>query len=86
MDFITFLCGIWSLSIKGSVWFTPISSWRLTHSMLGMGMMLFVIVIVGLVVWGEARLTTDSRDHPDTIDTAAEILEKRLERGEISYE
>ena len=35
----------------------------------GMGMMLFVIVIVGFVVWSVARLTTDSRDHPDTIDT-----------------
>ena len=52
----------------------------------GMGMMLFMIVIVGLVVWGVARLATDNRDHPDTIDTPAEILEKRLARGEISSE
>ncbi len=50
----------------------------------GMGMMLFMIAIVGLVVWGIARLTADRRDRLDTGETSTGILEKRLARGEIT--
>lgn len=52
----------------------------------GMGMMLFMIVIVGLVVWGISRFTTDRTDRLDTGETSTGILEKRLARGEISSE
>ncbi len=52
----------------------------------GMGMMLFMVAIVGLVVWGIARLTTDRRGGLEMGDTPAGILEKRLARGEISSE
>ncbi len=52
----------------------------------GMGMMLFMVAIVGLVVWGISRFTTDRRDRLDTGETSTGILEKRLARGEISSE
>ncbi|MCH8062241.1 MAG: SHOCT domain-containing protein [Chloroflexi bacterium] len=52
----------------------------------GMGMMLFMIAIVGLVVWGISRFTTDRTDRLDTGETSTGILEKRLARGEISSE
>ena len=52
----------------------------------GMGMMLFMVAIVGLVVWGIARFSNDRRDRPDTSETSAGILEKRLARGEITAE
>ena len=51
-----------------------------------MGMMLFMVAIVGLVVWGIARFSNDKRDRPDTGETSTSILEKRLARGEISSE
>ena len=52
----------------------------------GMGMMLLMIAIVGLVVWGIFRLTTNRTDRLDTGETSTGILEKRLARGEISSE
>ena len=52
----------------------------------GMGMILFMVVIVGLAVWGISRLTPDRRDRLDSEETSAGILEKRLARGEISSE
>ena len=52
----------------------------------GMGMMLFMVMIVGIVVWGIARLTTDRRARLDTGETSTVILEKRLACGEISLE
>ena len=52
----------------------------------GMGMMLFMVAIVGLAVWGISRLTPDRRDRLDSEETSAGILEKRLARGEISSE
>ena len=52
----------------------------------GMGMMLFMVAIVGLVVWSIARFSTDRRDRLDTGETSAGILEKRPARGEISSE
>ncbi len=51
---------------------------------LGMGMMLFMIVIVGLVMWGIVRFSTDWRDRLYTGETPTGILEKRLARGEIT--
>lgn len=50
----------------------------------GMGMMLFMVVVVGLAVWGIARFTTDRRNRQVTGETPAGILEKRLARGEIT--
>ncbi len=52
----------------------------------GMGMMLFVVAIVGLAVWGIARITNGRRDRLDTGETPTGILEKRLAGGEISSE
>ena len=52
----------------------------------GMGMVLFMIAIVGLVAWGISRFTTDRTDRLDTGETSTGILEKRLARGEISSE
>lgn len=49
-----------------------------------MGMMLFMVTIVGLAVWGIARFSTDRRDRLDAGETSTEILEKRLARGEIT--
>ena len=43
---------------------------------MGMGMMLFMVAIVGLVVWGIARFSNDRRDRPDTDETSTVILEK----------
>ena len=50
----------------------------------GMGMMLFMVVTVGLVVWGIARLANDRRGRLDSGEKPAGILEKRLARGEIT--
>ena len=52
----------------------------------GMGMMLFMMAIVGLAVWGIVRFATDRRDRPAPGETPTEIFEKRLARGEISSE
>ncbi len=53
----------------------------------GMGMMLFMVAIVGLVVWGVARFTNDKkRGRLDTGETPIGILEKRLAGGEITAE
>ncbi|MCH7625260.1 MAG: SHOCT domain-containing protein [Chloroflexi bacterium] len=52
----------------------------------GMGMMLFMVAIVGLVVWGISRFMNDRRGGLEMGDTPDGILEKRLARGEISSE
>ena len=64
--------------------FQPSFQWWMPF--FGMGMMLFMVVIVGLVVWGIAILTTVRRDRLDIGETPTGILDKRLARGEVSSE
>ena len=54
--------------------------------LVGMCMMAFGAIIIGLVVWGVGRATGSRGQHRGTEETPMEVARKRLARGEITRE